>query len=238
MKEKVAVIGAGNMGTVVGKQLPDTVEKLIIDIDEEKAKTCAEEIGAAFSSSLADVGDCDIVAMVVPGPVVEKIVPVLTLHMKKDAILMNMATNAMIDDLQTERYSQIKIIDCKIIGNALAISSGNAPSCVVVNTQDEEVFCSIKKILPGYTLVIQGNSNLVTELNAIGTKEALRCGLIILHQLEKYHLREETKRILLYTVAGGTLQSMADGKLGGNSIRLLKELKEEGALPFDFEIPK
>ena len=31
---------------------------------------------------------------------------------------------------------------------------------------------------------------------------------------------------------------MADGKLGGNSIRLLKELKEEGALPFDFEIPK
>ena len=41
MKCKVAVIGAGRMGSIVANQLPDDVEKLIIDTDFAKAKAVA-----------------------------------------------------------------------------------------------------------------------------------------------------------------------------------------------------
>ena len=41
---KVAVVGAGRMGSVVSRQLPDDVQKLIIDMDEAKARALAEEI--------------------------------------------------------------------------------------------------------------------------------------------------------------------------------------------------
>lgn len=235
---KVAIVGAGKMGMVVATQLPETISKLIVDLNEESARKCADKICGTYSSDINSIQDCDIVALVVPPAAVEALLPKIINVAKKGAIVMNMATMAEIDDKIKEENPEIEIIDCKIIGNAFAISRDKAPSCVIVETENKETFEKIRSILPGYTLVEQGNAKMVNQINGIGTKEALRCGLIIKEQLKKMNLSEEIIRIVLYTVAAGTIRAMVSDNLGGNSIRLMEEIRDMKELPFEFEIPR
>ena len=56
----VAVVGAGRMGTVVAKQLPKRTQKIIIDIDLEKADQLAERVAGISSDSLESAGSADL----------------------------------------------------------------------------------------------------------------------------------------------------------------------------------
>ena len=66
MTLKVAIIGAGRMGSIVGKQLPAEVEKLIIDTDEAKAKALAEAIGGSYALELSAAAEADVIDVVLP----------------------------------------------------------------------------------------------------------------------------------------------------------------------------
>lgn len=229
-KKRAAVIGAGRMGTIVGKQLPDSVEKLIIDLDEEKAAACAKAVGGEYATELSAAADADVAAMVVPAAAVPQTSEGLAAAMKPGAILMNMATGGVLDKEFREKHAAIHIVDCKIVGNALAMARSGAPACVIVDTEDQAIFEEVAALLPGYARVVRGNAELVYDLNAIATKEALRCGYRIKNLLKPYQISEELEKIVIYTVAAGTLQAQAAGDLGGNAMRLIQELREEGEL--------
>ena len=70
----VAVVGAGRMGAVVSKQLPKSTQKIIIDIDLGKAGRLAEIVAGIPSDSLASAESADLVAVVLPTPVVNETV--------------------------------------------------------------------------------------------------------------------------------------------------------------------
>jgi len=120
----VAVVGAGRMGTVVAKQLPKRTQKIIIDIDLEKADRLAEIVAGISSDSLESAGSSDLVAVVLPTPVVSETVGKLLNIVKEGSIILNMATTARIDDAVLKKNKDISIIDAKIIGHAMSISRG------------------------------------------------------------------------------------------------------------------
>ena len=52
MSLTVAVIGAGKMGSIIGKQFPPLFNKIVVDRNEKKAKLLADEIDSIFSKDL------------------------------------------------------------------------------------------------------------------------------------------------------------------------------------------
>ncbi|HCP15576.1 MAG TPA: hypothetical protein DIT32_07450 [Peptococcaceae bacterium] len=226
MTLKVAVIGAGRMGSIVGKQLPNDVEKLIIDTDETKAKALAEEIGGAYALTLDAAKDADIIDVVLPTPAVNPVMGQLADIAKDGAILMNMATSAFIDEAVRAKNPKVHMIDTKIIGHAMSMSQGS-PCFVVVNTEDQAIFDKIQHILPGYKKVVMGNSDVVSEINAIGSSEGIRAAVKVRKMLKKYDIPKDWEDIVIYTVCAGTMRSYVENDLGHFARELADKLEAE-----------
>ena len=226
MTIKVAIIGAGRMGSIVGKQLPAEVEKLIIDTDEVKAKALAEAIGGSYALELSAAADADVIDVVLPTPAVNPVMDQLADIAKDGAILMNMATSAYVDEDIRKKNPKIEIVDTKIIGHAMSMSQG-APCYVVVKTDHQETFDTIQKILPGYKKVVQGDADVVSTINSIGSGEGIRAAVKVRKLLKPYNIPKEWEDIVIYTVCAGTMRSYVENDLGHFARELADKLEAE-----------
>ena len=226
MMLKVAVIGAGRMGSVVGRQLPDDVHKLIIDTDEAKAKALAVQIGGSYASALEAAQDADLIPVVLPTPAVNPVMDQLTGIAKDGAILLNMATNGTVAAEIIAKNRKIRIVDAKIIGHAMSMNQGS-PAYVVVKTDDEEVFEKIRHILPGYKKVIMGNADIVPDIAKIGSGEGIRAAIMVRKLLKQYNLPRDWEDIIIYTICAGTMRSYVENDLGHFAKQLADKLEAE-----------
>ena len=70
----MAIVGSGRMGSVVADRSPRSTRKIIIDNDLEKARGLVERVGGIASDKLQSAREADLVAVVLPTPVVNEIV--------------------------------------------------------------------------------------------------------------------------------------------------------------------
>jgi len=223
---KVAVIGAGRMGSVVGRQLPDDVRKLIIDTDEAKAKALAEQINGTYALILDAAQDADLILVVLPTPAINPVMDQLVDIAKDGAILMNMATNGTVAAEIIEKNNKIHIVDTKIIGHAMSINQGS-PAFVVVKTEDEGVFENIRHILSGYKKVVMGNADIVPDIAKIGSEEGIRAAITVRKLLKKYNIPKDWEDIVIYTICAGTMRSYVENDLGLFAKELAERLDSE-----------
>jgi len=223
---KVAVIGAGRMGSVVGRQLPDDVEKLIIDINEAKAKVLAEEIGGSYASTLDAAKMADVIAVMLPTPEIDAVVNQLVRVAKDGAIIMNMATNGTVDEKVREKNDRIIIVDTKIIGHAMSMVQGS-PAYVVVKTEDQVLLEKIQYVLPGFTKVLMGNVDIIPEIAKIGSSEGIRAAIMVRKLLKRYNIPKDWEDIVIYTVCAGTMRSYVENDLGHFAKELAERLEAE-----------
>lgn len=226
MTLKVAIIGAGRMGSIVGKQLPGDVEKIIIDTDEAKAKELAAAIGGTYATELSAVKDADVVDVVLPTPAINPVMAELAAIVKDGAILMNMATGAFVDDAIRAKNPRIQIIDTKIIGHAMSMSQGS-PCYVVVKTEDDKAFETIAYILPAYKKVVKGDADIVGKINSIGSGEGIRAAVKVRKMLKEYAIPKDWEDIVIYTVCAGTMRSYVENDLGHFARELADRLEAE-----------
>lgn len=223
----VAVIGAGRMGSVVGRQLPDDVEKLIIDTDEEKAMVLAHEIGGSFASTLFAAKVADMIAVILPTPEINSVIDQLIGIAKNGAIIMNMATNSIVDQKVIEKNNnKIHIVDTKIIGHAMSMSHGS-PAYVVVKTEDQVIFERIQHILPKFKKVLMGNANIISDIVKIGSTEGIRAAITVRKLLKPYNIPKDWEDIVIYTVCAGTMRSYVENDLGHFAKQLAEKLDAE-----------
>lgn len=223
---KVAVIGAGRMGSIVVKQLPRDINALVVDSDSKKAAECALQAGAESSGELLAASDADMIAVVLPSPAVNPVMKQLAAVAKDGAVIMNMATSAVVDEDIIRQNPKLNFVDCKIIGSAMAMTYG-APSYVIVGTEDQEVFSKIAHILSGYTKVLKGDASIVPYINSLGSEEGIRCGVRLRKRLKEHQIPEDWEYIVLYSVAAGTLQGFASGQLGHFAQELAEKIAKE-----------
>jgi len=216
------------MGAVVAKQLPRNTRKIIIDIDLEKARRLAEMVGGITSNGLTGAESADLIAVVLPSPVVNDTVDKLSSVVKEGAIILNMATTARIDEAVRNRYRyrNIAIIDAKIIGHAMSISRGD-PGIVVVDCSDKRRFNRIKDQLPGFHRVIQGKANLVEKINKIASTEGIRAAVTVRKRLAAIDVPNEWIDVAIRTVCAGTMKSYTENDLGHFALELVKKLEKE-----------
>jgi hypothetical protein len=224
----VAVVGAGRMGSVVAKQLPESTKKIIIDIDFIKAGQLAGTVAGTPSDSLENASSADLVAVVLPTPVVNETVGRLLCIVKEGAIILNMATTARIDAEVTKKNPTVSVIDAKIIGHAMSISRGE-PGIVVVDCNDRGLFDFIKGQLPGFHKVVQGESSRVAEINKIGSTEGIKAAVMVRKQLATLDVPDEWIDVAIRTVCAGTMKSYTENDLGHFAIELVKKLESEDA---------
>ena len=222
----MAVVGAGRMGSVVAGQLPKSTNKIIIDIDPEKASRLAETVGGMPSDSLESANKADLVAVVLPTPVVNETVEKLLNVVQKGTIILNMATTAHIDPAFLKNKKEIWIVDAKIIGHAMSISRGE-PGIVVVDCDDASRFDLIREQLPGFYKVVRGDAGLAEKINKIGSTEGIRAAVKVRKKLSELDVPEEWMHVAIRTVCAGTIKSFAEDDLGHFALELVKRIENE-----------
>ena len=150
----------------------------------------------------------------------------LTEIAKDGAFLMNMATSAYVDEDIRKKNPKIEIVDTKIIGHAMSMSQGS-PCYVVVKTESQETFETIQKILPGYKKVVQGDADVVSAINSIGSGEGIRAAVKVRKLLKPYNIPKEWEDIVIYTVCAGTMRSYVENDLGRFARELADKLEAE-----------
>ena len=222
----MAVVGAGRMGSVVAGQLPKRTKKIIIDIDPEKASRLAETVGGVPSDSLESANKADLVAVVLPTPVVNETVEKLLNVVQRGTIILNMATTAHIDPAILKNKKEIWIVDAKIIGHAMSISRGE-PGIVVVDCDDASRFDLIREQLPGFHKVVRGDAGLVEKINKIGSTEGIKAAVKVRKKLSELDVPEEWMHVAIRTVCAGTMKSFTENDLGHFALELVKKIEEE-----------
>lgn len=220
------VIGAGRMGTIVTKKLPENTKKIIIDSEIEKAKALADEINGEYSNKYDILSDADIVALVLPAPVINKVLKPLLEKVKPGTIILNMATTGHVEEELKNIRTDVEVIDAKIIGHAMSMSKGE-PGLVVVKSEDEEKYNKIKEQLSGFGNVYQGDSDLVEKIAVIGSTEGIRTAVTIRKKLDKMNVPKEWADVVIRTVCAGTMKSYTENDLGHFAMELAKKLEQE-----------
>ena len=224
MRNIVAVIGAGRMGSALAKQLPKETQKIIIDRDLSTAKMVASEVIGEYNSDLQDAKDADLVLLVLPPLAVEETIEKLASMMKSNSVIVNLATSANIDEKYSKRREDLSFIDAKIIGNADALKNGD-PCIVVVKCDNPEIIAMLKKQFPSFYKVEQGNASLVETINTISTEEALKAAFSIKKELEEKNIPEDWKNVAIGTVCTWTIKSFLKGDLGPFGRNIVKRLE-------------
>ena len=225
MTKTVAVIGSGRMGSFVGRQLPDGITKIFIDRNEDKAKRLADATGGDYGLTPDKARDADVIAILVSEPSVGKVAEELAGAAKDGALILNMSTKGRIGEEIKKVNPAVSFVDVKIIGNAKVMAMG-FPACAVVSTENPETVETVRSLLPGFAKVIQGNPQLVPQVNTIASKEGIRAAVEIRKQLKQFNLPEDVENIAIYTVCTGTMMSYVNRDLGEFGRKLADELEK------------
>jgi glycerol-3-phosphate dehydrogenase len=230
MAVSVAVVGAGRMGAVVAAQLPAATRKIIIDTDIITARRVATGVGGQAHDRLDAAAAADLVALVLPAPAIASAIRRLAAFAKRDCIILNMATSAQIDPLLREQHGRVHIIDARIIGHAVSMAAGE-PAMVVVACADESLFFRIRRQLPGFRQVVQGDADLVEPINRVCTEAGLRAALAAKAQLAAMQIPDDWIAIALRTVSAGVIKAYVDDDLGPFALDLAGQLANPVAQP-------
>lgn len=223
---KIALVGPGKMGRAVSMNLTRDEEVLIIGRGEERAKALSEEMGWPYSLTVKDIKDADIVLFILDAHVLNPVMAEAAPYAKEGAVMLNVATKGIVDPELIAKYPKLNFVDGKIIGSAIGIQRG-LPGYMVVKTEEQWIYDMVKRILPGFKDVVQGNTDLVPKINSIGSKEGIRAAVIMQKQLEQYDIPKEWEDMVIGCVAIGTMMAYMDNILGHFAAELAEKIRQE-----------
>ena len=222
----VGVLGCGKMGSVVAKKLPDDVNKIIVDRNQEKLEALSKSIDCKYSTSIDILADADIVAVILPESEVNKNVESICEIAKDKAIILNMSTNGAVDDLIKQKYKSINIVETKIIGQSSMIEKFKAPSAIVIGSEDEDIVEKIKYIFKDFSYVESGDVEKVPLAVQTATRQAIITCMDLKEKLNDLDVDTSWQEALFKCVLNGTIGSFMDDTLGPCARKIVKEIED------------
>lgn len=209
---KVAILGAGRLGSLLASRLPGHVRKVIISRRRQRAMALADEVGGIATDQISAVRGAAVVFLAVPESAISQVVPDLQPHLDRETVVVNMATDANTGEL-SEAYPQLRLVAAKVIGHAREMSLGS-PGIVIldlVNDREEEI---LSNLLGGLGPVVRDDEEKVRQANTAVVEEVVRAAAALRQRLEALGLDAELIRIAIKTTAPGVFRSMGDGDAG------------------------
>lgn len=220
---KIAVIGLGRMGALVAQRLPQSVEKLLIDRDPERAEAAAGQFGGTAAAP-AGAAEADVLLFVLPAEATADAVAEAAAIVKPGALLVNMATNGAIPPGLAEGRPDASFVEAKIIGHAGAMRAG-AQGIVVAGVGDGAVLDTLRFLLSGLGRVEPGDPALVPLVNTVGSSEGIRAAVGCRKQLAALRVPEEWADTVISVVCAGTMAAYVADDLGGFARALADRLE-------------
>jgi len=218
-----AVIGAGRLGSVVARRLPEDTAVIIFDGQPDKGSQLAETVGGAFTPVLAGVAKADLIIIALPAPAVTETVESLLELAKPGAVILNMATSATMTPALRQRNPAVTLLDAKIIGQAKAIDEGE-PGIIVVDGADRPTFELVQQQLQGFCQVESGDASLVEPISYIASVEGIKAALAVRRQLRELQVPEAWIKVAVCNCCAGTMQAFANDDIGPFSQKIVRDL--------------
>ena len=97
----------------------------------------------------------------------------------------------------------------------------------MVNCDDERKFNLIKDQFPGFSQVLQGDSDLVAEINRVGSTEGIIAAVKVRKALLELDVPDDWIDVAIRTVCAGTMKSYVENDLGHFALELVKKVESE-----------
>ncbi len=222
---KVAIIGAGQLASILAHRIPGSVRKVIIARRRAEATALADEVGGVASDQMSAVRGCRIVFLAVPGSVIPSILQEIQPHLTEKVLVVNMATDVVTADLAAE-FPNLSLGSAKMIGHAREVESGS-PGVVIVDKVEPAEAELLGSLLEGIGPVIRGDERKVMLANTAIVEEMVRAEAGLRHRLQEIGLDRELLPVAVSAAAPGVLRAVARGELGVFAQEVVRKMGTE-----------
>ncbi len=157
MNDKIAIIGAGPLASILAHRIPTSARKVIIGRPKASAVALADEVGGVASDQVSAVRGCRVVFLAVPTPEVAQRVADIRPHLSADGLVVNMAADLPTADLEDDG---LRVAAAKVIGHPRELELG-APGVVVLDKVEPAEADLLAGLLADMGPVVQGDERTV-----------------------------------------------------------------------------
>ena len=219
----VGIIGIGRMGAQLAKIFADHCDLWLYDQDSKRSDAVAKELGVK-TAQYADLFSLEALVVALPTPVMETAFEQLAGKVKKNQVLVNIATTQPKEPLEAIIGNKAKVISAKIIGHAYEIAQGEKPIVVV----DGEDYSSVQKVVELFKNlgeVVTGDEAIVPKLNSMASAEGIKAAYIIKEAMQAEGIPMEFWKAAVRNVAAGTMKAYASGDAGPFARQVIAEME-------------
>ncbi|HWI64176.1 MAG TPA: NAD(P)-binding domain-containing protein [Symbiobacteriaceae bacterium] len=206
---KVAIVGAGRMGSLLAQRIPVGYRKVIISRDRAGAAQVADEVGGLASDQISAVRGCQVIFLAVPGQAVTQLVRDMAAHLADTALVVNMAPEIMTGDLAAD-VPNVRLAAAKILGHARELQMG-ARGVVVLDHIDEEAEDRLRQLLEPLGPIIRGSESMVLDAGGAIVQAMQDAARTLTSRLTALGLERHLAQVVLAGAAPGVLRNLAEG---------------------------
>lgn len=210
---KVAIVGAGRLGTALVKRLVPGTSLAVIDSDLDRARELAALAeGAVAADQLVGCRGARAVLLALPPGEIAPVVAEMEKWLSKETLVVDLATESPTDQIR-QSCPGVRLASAKVLGQAREISRG-ADAVILVDAPSEEDVQLLVHLLKGIGTVARGPADLVRRVNMAVAEEVIRCERSLRKRMAEFSLDPEWVRVAIGTTAVGILRSLATGDAG------------------------
>lgn len=209
---KVAIVGAGRIGSLLANAIPAGSRKVIISRQRGEASHLADEVGGVASEQLSAVRGCRVVFLAVPGPAVASLVRDMVPHLAENAYVVNMAPDVSTSDLSAE-FPRTRLVAAKLVGHAREMSQG-IPGLVVLDQVDDDAEDLLRSLLEGLGPVVRHRESLVPEATTAIAEAMVQAHTQLTSRLTAMGIDRHMAAVAITAAGPGILRSLTEGDVG------------------------
>ncbi len=206
-KTKVSIIGAGQMGTQIGKVASEQHEVIFFDKDSSRSREAAKRFHAKYENNLPDVLNSPIIILAVAGDVVIDLIQKYHARSPRETLWVNISTFVTLKDIRDITGDVDNVLSCKIIGHFEMMSPENKCVFVIHNEYPKnESTTTLVDIFREVGIVIYDDEEKYLKVNYMAAEEAMKSVINLARKLQNMNMKSHVVNAAIKQVFLGTAQ--------------------------------
>ncbi|HLN60915.1 MAG TPA: NAD(P)-binding domain-containing protein [Symbiobacteriaceae bacterium] len=203
---KVAIIGAGRLGSLLAHRIPGSYRKVIISRERAEAGHLADEVGGIAADQPSAVRGCQLVFLTATDGTAVQWVREVQPHLGEGTLVVNMVPDLATADLADE-FASVHFAAAKLIGHPRELNLGT-PGVVVLDLVDGETAERLTAMLSGLGTVSRGDEQMVAAVQHAIADTMAEVRSRLTDRLQKAGLSPALAESAIASVAPGVLWSV------------------------------
>jgi pyrroline-5-carboxylate reductase len=213
VKAKVSVIGAGQMGTQIGKVASKQHEVIFFDKDLDRSKEAAHRFHSKYENNIFEVLDSPIIILAVSGNAVIDLIRKYHAQSPRETLWVNISTFVTLKDIKDITGDVDNVLSCKIIAHFERMSLESKCVFVIHNEHPENALtATLEGIFREAGIVIYDDEEKYLEVNYLAAQEAMKSVIHLAGKLQSMDMGSHVINAAVKQVFLGTAQQFPFAK--------------------------